>query len=163
MAYGQSKTANVLFAVAAMAGVALLDTRGHTPGNMSLAVHTDAGVYVTSENGVATESYTPESSNIRGLAQDYPIVEDDTPLRSFLRTALSAHGYRVLDASSAGEALLLAERQGLGPGPLLVEAAAGWPRVPPATAGGEARPAPTCPRHELPGERTRSHFRAALS
>lgn len=50
-------------------GVALLDTRGHTAGNMSLAVHTEKGVYVSSENGVAAESYTPEASGIRGLAR----------------------------------------------------------------------------------------------
>lgn len=51
------------------AGVALLDTRGQTPGHMSLAVHTEKGVYVVSENGVATECYTPEASEIRGLAR----------------------------------------------------------------------------------------------
>lgn len=50
-------------------GVALLDTRGHTAGNMSLAVHTEKGVYVSSENGVAAESYTPEASRIRGLSR----------------------------------------------------------------------------------------------
>jgi hypothetical protein len=48
-------------------GVAILDTRGHTLGNMSLAVNTPGGTYVTSENGVSAESYTPEVSEIRGL------------------------------------------------------------------------------------------------
>lgn len=50
-------------------GAAILDTRGHTLGNMSLAVHGDDGVFVTSENGVAAECYTPEASEIRGLAR----------------------------------------------------------------------------------------------
>lgn len=48
-------------------GVALLATPGHTMGNMSLAVASDREVFVTSENGVATESYTPLQSRIPGV------------------------------------------------------------------------------------------------
>lgn len=48
-------------------GVALLSTPGHTLGNMSLAVGTDREVFVVSENGVATESYTPLQSGIPGV------------------------------------------------------------------------------------------------
>jgi hypothetical protein len=48
-------------------GVALLATPGHTMGNMSLALATDREVFVTSENGVATESYTPLQSRIPGV------------------------------------------------------------------------------------------------
>lgn len=48
-------------------GVALLDTRGHTRGNMSLVVVTPDGPFVTSENGVATESYAPLQSRIPGV------------------------------------------------------------------------------------------------
>jgi len=48
-------------------GVALLDTRGHTLGNMSIALNTPDGVYVSSENGVSAECYSPEVSEIRGL------------------------------------------------------------------------------------------------
>lgn len=48
-------------------GVALLATPGHTRGNMSLAVATEREVFVTSENGVATESYTPLQSRIPGV------------------------------------------------------------------------------------------------
>ncbi len=48
-------------------GVALLDTRGHTRGNMSLCVVTPEGPFVVSENGVATESYAPLQSKIPGL------------------------------------------------------------------------------------------------
>jgi hypothetical protein len=49
------------------AGVALLMTPGHTVGNMSLVVATREDVFVVSENGVATESYTPERSHIPGV------------------------------------------------------------------------------------------------
>jgi hypothetical protein len=48
-------------------GVALLDTRGHTRGNMSLCVVTPEGPFVVSENGVATESYAPLQSAIPGV------------------------------------------------------------------------------------------------
>jgi glyoxylase-like metal-dependent hydrolase (beta-lactamase superfamily II) len=48
-------------------GVAILSTPGHTLGNMSLAVVTAKGPFVVSENGVATESYTPLQSRIPGV------------------------------------------------------------------------------------------------
>jgi hypothetical protein len=48
-------------------GAAILATPGHTLGNMSLAVATDREVFVTSENGVATESYSPLQSRIPGV------------------------------------------------------------------------------------------------
>ncbi len=48
-------------------GVALLATPGHTEGNMSLAVASANEVFVVSENGVATECYTPLQSHIPGV------------------------------------------------------------------------------------------------
>ncbi|HYO71106.1 MAG TPA: hypothetical protein VEU33_34000 [Archangium sp.] len=48
-------------------GAAILSTPGHTMGNMSLAVATDKEVFVVSENGVASESYTPQQSRIPGV------------------------------------------------------------------------------------------------
>lgn len=48
-------------------GAAILSTPGHTLGNMSLAVATDREVFVVSENGVATENYTPLQSGIPGV------------------------------------------------------------------------------------------------
>ncbi|NOK33383.1 hypothetical protein HMI49_09260 [Corallococcus exercitus] len=48
-------------------GAALLSTPGHTQGNMSLAVATANEVFVVSENGVSTESFTPLLSRIPGV------------------------------------------------------------------------------------------------
>ncbi len=48
--------------------VALIRTKGHTEGNHSIVAHTDDGLFVTSENGVALDSYAPEKSKIPGLA-----------------------------------------------------------------------------------------------
>lgn len=51
-------------------GVAIIHTPGHTEGNHSLVVHTDEGLWVTSENGVSADSYAPLASPIPGL-RDY--------------------------------------------------------------------------------------------
>jgi hypothetical protein len=48
-------------------GVALIATPGHTAGNVSLALHTDGGVWTSSENGVAAESWAPRASRIPGV------------------------------------------------------------------------------------------------
>ncbi len=50
-------------------GVALVHTPGHTEGNHSLVVRTAEGIFVSSENGVAVESYAPEHSRIAGVAR----------------------------------------------------------------------------------------------
>ncbi|MEX1177904.1 MAG: hypothetical protein WEB09_05540 [Nitriliruptor sp.] len=48
-------------------GVALIATPGHTAGTMSLVLNTTEGVWVSSGNGVAAESYAPRASRIAGL------------------------------------------------------------------------------------------------
>jgi hypothetical protein len=48
-------------------GVALALTPGHTDGNHSLVINTDDGVWVSSENGVAADSWQPELSKIPGV------------------------------------------------------------------------------------------------
>lgn len=49
-------------------GVALLHTPGHTEGNHSIVVHTDEGIWVTSENGISADAYAPRHSPIWGVA-----------------------------------------------------------------------------------------------
>lgn len=51
-------------------GVALVHTPGHTEGNHSIVVHTDEGLWVTSENGVSVDAYAPLLSTASGVA-DY--------------------------------------------------------------------------------------------
>ena len=48
--------------------LALVGTPGHTEGNHSFVARTPEGVMVTSENGVACDSYAPSKSAIPGVA-----------------------------------------------------------------------------------------------
>lgn len=48
-------------------GISLLWTPGHTDGNHSLCVNTQDGVWVSSENGMAPDSWQPELSKIPGV------------------------------------------------------------------------------------------------
>ncbi|MGI8798863.1 MAG: hypothetical protein ACR2GE_06145 [Pseudonocardia sp.] len=50
-------------------GVALLATPGHVLGNQTLVLHTDTGIWASSENAIATECLTPEHSRIPGVAK----------------------------------------------------------------------------------------------
>ncbi len=49
-------------------GVALIHTPGHTEGNHSIVVHTDEGLWVTSENGISVDAYAPLLSTVPGVA-----------------------------------------------------------------------------------------------
>jgi hypothetical protein len=49
------------------AGLALLQSPGHSAGNQSLVVNTSTGLWVSSENVIATECLTPEHSAIPGF------------------------------------------------------------------------------------------------
>ena len=48
-------------------GVALVWTPGHTDGNHSLCINTPDGVWVSSENGVAADTWHPHLSKIPGV------------------------------------------------------------------------------------------------
>lgn len=48
-------------------GVALIWTPGHTEGNHSLVVHTDTGIWVSSENAISAECLNPSQSSLPGL------------------------------------------------------------------------------------------------
>ena len=48
-------------------GVAFAWTPGHTDGNQSLVINTEDGVWVSSENGVAADSWHPHLSKIPGV------------------------------------------------------------------------------------------------
>jgi len=49
------------------AGLTFMATPGHTDGNQSLCVNTPEGIWVSSENGVAADSWHPHLSKIPGV------------------------------------------------------------------------------------------------
>ncbi|GAC1317692.1 MAG: hypothetical protein NVSMB25_05840 [Thermoleophilaceae bacterium] len=48
-------------------GISIVWTPGHTDGNHSLCINTPDGVWVSSENGVASDNWQPELSKIPGV------------------------------------------------------------------------------------------------
>ncbi len=50
-------------------GLMLLRTPGHTIGNQTLFMNTDAGVWGISENGTCADNWSPLDSKIRGIAR----------------------------------------------------------------------------------------------
>lgn len=68
--YGAVRTDNIVLIdddVLLGAGVALVNTPGHTVGNHSIVLNTASGVWTSSENGMMPEAYSPEASRIPGL------------------------------------------------------------------------------------------------
>jgi hypothetical protein len=63
-------------------GVALVATPGHTDGNQSLCVNTPDGVWVSSENGVAADSWHPHLSRIPGVKKYAEFYNHEVVLNS---------------------------------------------------------------------------------
>src|SRR5438874_6998085 len=63
-------------------GVALVSTPGHTDGNHSLCINTEDGVWVSSENGVAADSWHPNLSRIPGVRKTAEFFGREVSLNS---------------------------------------------------------------------------------
>jgi hypothetical protein len=63
-------------------GVALVSTPGHTDGNHSLCINTPDGVWVSSENGVAADSWHPHLSKIPGVRRTAEFFRREVILNS---------------------------------------------------------------------------------
>ncbi len=48
-------------------GAVLLRTPGHTSGNQTIFLHTDTGVWGSSENGTSADCWTPQASRLKAL------------------------------------------------------------------------------------------------
>ena len=68
-------------------------------------------VYLPRADGLATAAATasPRPERARG-SETVLLVEDEAPVRVLARTILERHGYRVLEAQSGGDALLICEQ-----------------------------------------------------
>ncbi len=63
-------------------GVMVLRTPGHTSGNQTVFVSTESGVWGSSENGTAADSWSPLESRIKGLARLAKLQDLDVVLNA---------------------------------------------------------------------------------
>jgi len=63
-------------------GLVLLRTPGHTTGNQTLFVHTDRGVYGTSENGTCADNWSPHASRLPGMKRAARLLDLDVVLNA---------------------------------------------------------------------------------
>jgi len=84
-------------------GVALVRTPGHTEGNHSIVVHTDDGLFVTSENGISADAYEPLHSNIPGVRHYAMTSQMEVVLNgNTLERGLDQYVFMILEKSIAG-------------------------------------------------------------
>ena len=63
-------------------GITLLWTPGHADGNHSLCINTPDGVWISSENGMAADSWQPELSKIPGIKGQAQFYEREVVLNA---------------------------------------------------------------------------------
>jgi PAS domain S-box-containing protein len=83
---------------------------GHIWVYSELGVGTTFKVYFPRAQGVATDLPPPRTAAAKGGSETILLVEDDERVRTVTRTILRRLGYRVLEAHSGGDALLLCEQ-----------------------------------------------------
>lgn len=84
-------------------GVALMHTPGHTEGNHSIVVHTDEGLWVTSENGVSVDAYAPLLSTAAGVAEYAQMIGTEVIINgNTLENAVDQYISMVQEATVAG-------------------------------------------------------------
>jgi glyoxylase-like metal-dependent hydrolase (beta-lactamase superfamily II) len=63
-------------------GLVLLRTPGHTTGNQTLFVHAEGGVFGSSENGTASDNWSPHHSRIPGLRRAAKLLDLEVVLNA---------------------------------------------------------------------------------
>ena len=117
-------------------GVAVIRTPGHTDGNQSLVLRTESGVWVSSENGVALDSWHPDLSRIPGLAKHAREMGREVVLNSnTLEDSIDQYDSMLLEKALADRHAGTGWRQIL-PSSELAPLKRQWPMVPTRLAGG---------------------------
>lgn len=84
-------------------GVALMHTPGHTEGNHSIVVHTNEGLWVTSENGVSVEAYAPLLARASGVARYARMIGTEAIINgNTLENSVEQYVSMVQEATVAG-------------------------------------------------------------
>jgi hypothetical protein len=117
-------------------GVAVVRTPGHTDGNQSLVLRTDTGVWVSSENGVALDSWHPEHSRIPGLRSYAASMGREVVLNAnTLEDSIDQYDSMVLEKALADPLAGTPFRQ-LLPSSELAPLRRQWPLIPTRLVGG---------------------------
>ncbi len=84
-------------------GIALLHTPGHTYGNHSLVARVPDGIRISSENGVASDSYAPRNSRRKAIRTFAEVTGAEVILNSnTLESSVDQYISMVLEATIAG-------------------------------------------------------------
>ncbi len=85
---------------------------GHIWVYSELGAGTTFKVYLPLAQGETTEATVEETPGVRARlgSETILLVEDEESVRTLTRTILERHGYRVLEAQSGGDALLICEQ-----------------------------------------------------
>jgi hypothetical protein len=117
-------------------GVAVIRTPGHTDGNQSLVLRTETGVWVSSENGVALDSWQPDLSRIPGLKSYAASMRREVVLNAnTLEDSIDQYDSMVLEKALADTVAGTPWKQIL-PSSELAPLKRQWPLVPTYLAGG---------------------------
>ena len=85
---------------------------GHVEVYSELGRGTTFKIYLPALAEAAADAGVPAAVPVIGGKETVLVVEDQAEVRRFAVDALAAHGYQVMQAASADEALLLCEREG---------------------------------------------------
>lgn len=118
-------------------GVSIVWTPGHTDGNQSLALNTPDGVWVSSENGVASDNWQPELSKIPGV-RDYAVSQsrEVCPNANTLEDSVDQYDSMVKEKTLADPSRTDPRWKQVLPSSELVAWKRQWPIVPTHVHGG---------------------------
>ncbi|MEU8797452.1 hypothetical protein [Spirillospora sp. NPDC048819] len=118
-------------------GVSLLWTPGHTDGNHSLVLNTPDGIWVSSENGMAADSWQPELSKIPGVRQQASFYGREVVLNSnTLEDSLDQYDSMVKEKAMASPSPRNPEWLQIIPSSECADWKRQWPIVPTHSHGG---------------------------
>ena len=118
-------------------GVALVSTPGHTDGNQSLCVNTPDGIWVSSENGVAADSWHPHLSKIPGVRRYAEFWNREVVLNSnTLEDSIDQYDSMVKEKAIADQNRMDSRWSNVFPSSEMASFRRQWPVVPTFVYGG---------------------------
>lgn len=118
-------------------GIALLWTPGHTDGNHSLCINTPDGIWVSSENGMAPDSWQPELTKIPGIKAHCEFYEREVVLNgNTLEDSLDQYDSMIKEREVASYSKVAPQWKQILPSSECANWKRQWPIIPGHTHGG---------------------------